>query len=141
MTLIDNLPSSNDHNSGRLIFGPDQKLYYTIGDQGANQSSNYCNPNLAQVLPTQQEIDQEDWSNYPGKILRLNTDGSIQMTIQRLTVYKVIFIHMAIVMLKELYLVQMDYYTQTNMVRIQMMKSILLLQEKLWMAQCRRLSG
>lgn len=75
--VIDNLPCSNDHNSGRLLFGPDDKLYYSIGDQGANQSSNYCNPNLAQVMPTQSEIDQEDWSNYPGKILRLNPDGSI----------------------------------------------------------------
>lgn len=75
--IIDNLPSSNDHNSGRLIFGVDEKLYYTIGDQGANQGGNYCNPNLAQVLPTQNEIDQEDWTNYPGKVLRLNLDGSI----------------------------------------------------------------
>lgn len=76
--LIDNLPASNDHNSGRLVFGPDQKLYYTIGDQGGNQGSgNYCNPILSQILPTQQEIDQQNWSNYPGKILRLNTDGSI----------------------------------------------------------------
>ncbi len=78
ITIIDNLPASNDHNSGRLIFGPDQKLYYTIGDQGGNQGSgNYCNPILSQVLPTQAEIDQQDWRHYPGKILRLNTDGSI----------------------------------------------------------------
>lgn len=77
LTILDNLPCSNDHNSGRLIFAADGTLYYTIGDQGANQSSNYCNPNLAQVLPTQSEIDQQDWSNYPGKVLRMNTDGSI----------------------------------------------------------------
>ncbi|MBR9920482.1 MAG: T9SS type A sorting domain-containing protein [Bacteroidetes bacterium] len=77
VVLIDNMPSSNDHNSGRMTFGPDQKLYYTIGDQGSNNGGNYCYPNLAQVLPTQNEIDQEDWSNYPGKILRLNLDGSI----------------------------------------------------------------
>lgn len=73
VTLIDNLPSSNDHNSGRLIFGSDDKLYYTIGDQGVK----VCNSNLAQFLPTQQEIDAQNWSNYPGKILRLNLDGSI----------------------------------------------------------------
>lgn len=77
MTILDSLPSSNDHNSGRLVFGPDAKLYYTIGDQGGNQNANYCNPILSQVLPSQQEIDQQDWSNYPGKVLRLNTDGSI----------------------------------------------------------------
>ena len=77
MTLIDNLPASNDHNSGRLVFGPDSKLYYTIGDQGSNQNRNYCNPVLSQALPTQEEVQQQDWSNYPGKILRLNTDGSI----------------------------------------------------------------
>lgn len=71
--LISNLPSSNDHNSGRLIFGPDEKLYYTIGDQGVK----VCSINLAQFLPTQQEIDEQNWANYPGKILRLNVDGSI----------------------------------------------------------------
>jgi len=75
--LIDNLPASNDHNSGRLVFGPDEKLYYTIGDQGGNQNSNFCNPILSQFLPGQEAVDQQDWTNYPGKILRLNTDGSI----------------------------------------------------------------
>ncbi len=77
MTLIENLPASNDHNSGRLIFGPDEKLYYTIGDQGNNQNRNYCDSIVSQVLPTQGEIDTLNWTNYPGKILRLNTDGSI----------------------------------------------------------------
>ncbi|WP_281336927.1 PQQ-dependent sugar dehydrogenase [Flavobacterium eburneipallidum] len=71
--LIDNLPAYNDHNSGRLLFGPDKKLYYTIGDQ-ANKA---CNTNLAQFLPTQQEIDAKNWAKYPGKLLRLNTDGTI----------------------------------------------------------------
>ena len=33
--LINNLPASNDHNSGRLKMGPDLKLYYTIGDLGS----------------------------------------------------------------------------------------------------------
>ncbi|MCQ5334023.1 PQQ-dependent sugar dehydrogenase, partial [Megasphaera massiliensis] len=28
--ILDNLPASVDHNSGRLRFGPDGKLYYTI---------------------------------------------------------------------------------------------------------------
>jgi PQQ-dependent dehydrogenase (s-GDH family) len=77
VTLIDNLPASNDHNSGRILYGPDGKLYYTIGDQGGNQNANYCNPIVAQILPTQEEINIENWTHYPGKVLRLNTDGSI----------------------------------------------------------------
>ncbi len=71
--IIENLPSSHDHNSGRLIFGTDEKLYYTIGDQGIR----VCDENLAQFVPTQNEIDQENWKNYPGKVLRINLDGSI----------------------------------------------------------------
>jgi aldose sugar dehydrogenase len=71
--LIDNLPANNDHNSGRLLFGPDNKLYYTIGDQ----ANKVCATNLAQFLPSQQEIDQKNWAKYPGKVLRINTDGSI----------------------------------------------------------------
>jgi len=71
--LIENLPAYNDHNSGRLIFGSDNKLYYTIGDQGNKN----CVSNLAQILPSQQDIDSKDWSKYPGKVLRLNIDGTI----------------------------------------------------------------
>lgn len=76
-TLIEGLPGSNDHNAGRLIFGGDQKLYYSIGDQGANQGSNRCNPNRSQDLPTQTEVNEQNWETYQGKILRLNLDGSI----------------------------------------------------------------
>ncbi|WP_452230360.1 MULTISPECIES: PQQ-dependent sugar dehydrogenase [unclassified Lacinutrix] len=72
-SILEGLPASADHNSGRLIFGPDSKLYYTIGDQGANQFDYSCNPNLAQVLPT----SPTDYDNYPGKTLRINLDGSI----------------------------------------------------------------
>ncbi len=75
--ILDSLPSSNDHNSGRLIWGPDDNLYYTIGDQGGNQNRNFCDPILSQVLPSQEEIDEGDWRHYPGKVLRLNPDGSI----------------------------------------------------------------
>ncbi len=75
-TLMEDLPASNDHNSGRLVFGPDAKIYYTIGDQGNNQNCNFCAPIRSQDLPTQEEIDQENWFNYPGKILRMNQDGS-----------------------------------------------------------------
>lgn len=72
-TLLEGLPGSSDHNSGRLIIGPDLKLYYTIGDQGANQFDFACDPVLSQVLPT----SSTDYNNYPGKTLRLNLDGSI----------------------------------------------------------------
>lgn len=73
LVLIDNLPAFNDHNSGRLVFGPDKKLFYTIGDQ----HNLVCSTNLAQFLPNQLEIDAKNWANYPGKVLRINTDGTI----------------------------------------------------------------
>jgi PQQ-dependent dehydrogenase (s-GDH family) len=75
--LIAGMPASNDHDSGRLAFGPDGKLYYTIGDQGANQFKNTCKPIRAQDLPTEEQVGAGDWQTYQGKILRLNTDGSI----------------------------------------------------------------
>ena len=75
--LILGMPASDDHNSGRLVDGPDDKLYYTIGDRGNNQDLNACRPNLAQSLPTRNEIANEDWTDYQGKTLRLNIDGSI----------------------------------------------------------------
>jgi glucose/arabinose dehydrogenase len=54
-------PASN-HNGGRILFGPDQKLYVVIGDN-ANSSNS-----------------QDRSSNLHGKILRLNPDGSIPAT-------------------------------------------------------------
>jgi PQQ-dependent dehydrogenase (s-GDH family) len=77
--LISGLPASNDHNSGRLVYGPDGRLYYTIGDQGKNQFDNMCQTIRAQDLPTQPEIDQQDWSAYQGKTLRLELNGSIPL--------------------------------------------------------------
>ncbi len=77
LDLITGLPGSSDHNAGRLVLGPDEKLYYAIGDQGNNQFDNACKPILAQVLPTAAEVRAADWRHYPGKILRLNLDGSI----------------------------------------------------------------
>lgn len=75
--IISGLSGSNDHNSGRLLFGPDNKLYYTIGDQGKNQFDNKCQPILAQSLPTAAEVRRGDFSKYQGKVLRINLDGSI----------------------------------------------------------------
>src|ERR1051326_3888594 len=63
VTVIDNLPGSNDHNSGRLSIRPDNKLYYSIGDMGAGQFDNSARQNNAQ-----------DVNIYEGKILRLNLE-------------------------------------------------------------------
>ncbi|HML05971.1 MAG TPA: PQQ-dependent sugar dehydrogenase, partial [Methanobacterium sp.] len=56
--LIDNIPSGQIHNGGRIKFGPDGKLYVTTGESG--------NPQLAQ-----------DINSTGGKILRVNKDGTI----------------------------------------------------------------
>lgn len=61
--ILDSIPGSNDHNSGRLKIGPDLKLYYTVGDMGAGQFNNTSRPNNAQVLDIME-----------GKVLRLNTE-------------------------------------------------------------------
>lgn len=75
--LITDMPASNDHNSGRLVLGPDRRLYYTIGDQGNNQFKNTCKPIRSQDLPTAAQVSARNWETYQGKILRLGTDGSV----------------------------------------------------------------
>jgi len=67
--VMDDLPGSNDHNSGRMKISPvpesdgNYYLYYTIGDQGAGQFNNGYRTNNAQNSDI-----------YEGKILRLNTE-------------------------------------------------------------------
>lgn len=56
-TIIENIPGANNHDGGRLAFGPDDKLYITTGD--AQETSNAQNTN-----------------SLAGKILRINDDGS-----------------------------------------------------------------
>jgi glucose/arabinose dehydrogenase len=63
VTILENIPGSNDHNSGRLAIGPELKLYYTVGDMGAGQFDNSTRVNSAQ-----------DKNIYEGKVLRLHTD-------------------------------------------------------------------
>jgi PQQ-dependent dehydrogenase (s-GDH family) len=77
LELISGLSASVEHNSGRLVFGPDNRLYYTLGDQGHNQFDNTCLPVHAQDLPTQSDVDGENWAQYQGKVLRIALDGSI----------------------------------------------------------------
>jgi PQQ-dependent dehydrogenase (s-GDH family) len=77
LDILSGLPTHTDHVGGRLAFGPDRKLYLTIGDQGSNFGANRCDANHAQTLPTAAQVRAKDWSAYQGKILRLDLDGSI----------------------------------------------------------------
>jgi PQQ-dependent dehydrogenase (s-GDH family) len=77
VTLIEGIPAGNDHNAGRIKIGPDMKIYYTLGEQGANFGGNYQKENRAQWLPTAEEIAAKDYHTYSGKVLRLNLDGSV----------------------------------------------------------------
>jgi PQQ-dependent dehydrogenase (s-GDH family) len=63
VTVMENIPGSNDHNSARISIGPDLKLYYSAGDMGAGQFDNINRTQNAQAA-----------NIYEGKILRLNTD-------------------------------------------------------------------
>jgi PQQ-dependent dehydrogenase (s-GDH family) len=75
--ILTGLPHGTDHGAGRLVFGPDGKLYLSRGDHGNNFLANYCDPIRAQDLPTAAHVQAADWTLYQGKILRVNVDGSI----------------------------------------------------------------
>ena len=62
--LLTALPVHDDHVSGRLAFGPDDKLYLSVGDQGANFARNACRPNRAQEIPTVKEVAAQDWTRF-----------------------------------------------------------------------------
>jgi PQQ-dependent dehydrogenase (s-GDH family) len=64
VTILENIPGSNDHNSARIAIGPDLKLYYSVGDMGAGQFDNLTRTENAQNLNVLE-----------GKILRLNTEA------------------------------------------------------------------
>ncbi|HXE99110.1 MAG TPA: PQQ-dependent sugar dehydrogenase [Solirubrobacterales bacterium] len=57
-SVLRNLPTAMFHNGGRIIFGPDHKLYVVIGERHSAA--------LAQ-----------DLSSLAGKVLRLNPDGTV----------------------------------------------------------------
>lgn len=57
-TFIQDIPGAHNHDGGRLAFGPDGKLYVTVGDAGTPANA-------------------QDLKSPAGKILRLNDDGSI----------------------------------------------------------------
>jgi PQQ-dependent dehydrogenase (s-GDH family) len=77
VVVLDNLPAHDDHGGGRLAIGPDDKLYLSRGDHGANFLQNYCMANRAQDLPAASDVAVRDWSTYQGKILRMDLDGGI----------------------------------------------------------------
>lgn len=73
--VLDNIPGSSDHNSGRLVIGPSiepgadaahtqYRLYYTVGDMGAGQFLNTTRAENAQNVDIME-----------GKVLRINTEN------------------------------------------------------------------
>jgi glucose/arabinose dehydrogenase len=56
--LLDNIPGSSNHDGGRILFGPDGKLYVATGDG-------------------EQQARAQDRNSLGGKILRLERDGGV----------------------------------------------------------------
>jgi PQQ-dependent dehydrogenase (s-GDH family) len=74
VTIINTIPGSSDHNSGRLVISPviepgidsmhtQYRLYYTVGDMGAGQFLNTTRTENAQNVNVME-----------GKVLRFNTE-------------------------------------------------------------------
>ncbi len=75
--ILTDLPGSNDHNGGRLVFGPDKKIYYSCGDQGANAWGDYCKEIQSQKDISASELSANNYTKYAGHILRINPNGTI----------------------------------------------------------------
>jgi glucose/arabinose dehydrogenase len=58
MVILSGIPGAENHDGGRMSFGPDGKLYITTGD-------------------AEQEERAQDRTSLQGKILRVNDDGSV----------------------------------------------------------------
>ncbi len=56
--ILEGLPSAQNHNGGRIAFGPDQLLYVTVGDAGDRDAA-------------------QDLDSLAGKILRLTPEGGV----------------------------------------------------------------
>lgn len=56
--IVTDIPAAQNHDGGRIAFGPDDKLYITTGD-------------------AQEEALAQDTSSLAGKILRVNDDGTL----------------------------------------------------------------
>lgn len=74
VTILNTIPGSSDHNSGRLVISPviepgadaahtQYRLYYTVGDMGAGQFLNTTRAENAQNVNIME-----------GKVLRINTE-------------------------------------------------------------------
>ena len=59
--LLSGIPAGEDHNAGRIKFGPDGMLYYSNGEQGLNQFASVCKSIESQRLPTSAEGKDKDW--------------------------------------------------------------------------------
>lgn len=57
-TIVDGIAKAGFHNGGRLAFGPDGKLYASVGDAGNRSAA-------------------QDRESLSGSILRMNPDGSV----------------------------------------------------------------
>jgi PQQ-dependent dehydrogenase (s-GDH family) len=75
VTIINTIPGSSDHNSGRLVISPviepgadaahtQYRLYYTVGDMGAGQFKNTTRAENAQNADIME-----------GKVLRINSES------------------------------------------------------------------
>jgi len=70
--ILDRIPASNGlHSGGAMAFGPDNKLYVTIGDATQNIRCGNLPNSTGKICPAQNQ------TSLLGKVLRINRDGSI----------------------------------------------------------------